>query len=479
MTRLKGFGNHWVRLTSPDMLEHRLAELSEHLDSGLSFQEPIPTGSLMLDYATGSGGLPRGQIVTVTGGAGDSEALALTTVAQVQKNAGSVVVVDLMGRLSRRLRQHPGIDFDRLLVVRPDDPRQAVSSLLTLVQLEPVDLLIVGSLFASPTKAGTVPALPEEIVNQLSELSRAVASSHTCVLFVEPSPRRRGQSETTTVRRMLSDLGSLQLETRYATGVRPAPAEGSPGRLLQVDLAGEGTARPLATLAFDDLGRISRVDDLLYSGLAENLLKRHKSRYHFGQILLGEDLEEVRKALLGAPNLSRTLESTLRGNLAEIRQRAAAEPAAQAAPERGLPLEASAKDQPPNRYVNTWFEGEEPLLPLAVGRRYAFHVQIGPRRSTPGLEPAPFVEPDWGNREAVDLLITLYSDDFLIENRHHAFMLPRSEASEVLTSYLTPKHAGDCRVRIIVSLARELEVLQELAVAVEAVETPVLTGRGD
>ncbi len=129
---------------------------------------------------------------------------------------------------------------------------------------------------------------------------------------------------------------------------------------------------------------------------------------------------------------------------------------------------------PASRFVNTWLEGPEPLLPLVVGRPTSLHLQIGPRRDrTPGGGATPFAEPDWGDRTRLELVVSLYSRELALAPRHQRLVLPRFEPSTILTWEVTPRRPGRCRLRIVISLARELELLQTLHLELEAAATAV------
>ena len=85
-------------------------------------------------------------------------------------------------------------------------------------------------------------------------------------------------------------------------------------------------------------------------------------------------------------------------------------------------------------------------------------------------QAARFVEPDFGGREDLPLLISLYGSDFEIERRRLDLSLPRRGSSEYVQTRVMPLSAKKCKLEIVVSLAIELEVIQICEVEVEAVE---------
>jgi hypothetical protein len=133
------------------------------------------------------------------------------------------------------------------------------------------------------------------------------------------------------------------------------------------------------------------------------------------------------------------------------------------------PVEAETpKATREGRVLNAWFTGEPPFPPLRAGRPYDFLFQIGaPRPQGQGVVVA-FVEPDFGGHPSLSLLVSLFSEDFVIEVRQHDLVLPLTGETEVAKTRLTPRRGGLLRLEVVVSLARELDVLQQLFIEVWA-----------
>ncbi len=147
--------------------------------------------------------------------------------------------------------------------------------------------------------------------------------------------------------------------------------------------------------------------------------------------------------------------------------------------ERSGDPEAPAEAEDGPRYVNTWFEGDEPVLPLVAGRRYEFKLAIGARRERDGVEATVFVEPDFAHHQNVDLLISLYSEDFEIETPSHQLCLWKDADSDTVATGVTPRRPGRAEIRVVISLYRELEVLQRLSVGVDVVAEDAGDGGAD
>lgn len=524
--KIKDIGSLRPVRVSPAELDRRLGELGERLRRrhGRFIREPIPSGSLTLDRATGLGGLPRGHIVSLTGTERGNREMLTAAVAETQKRGGVVAVVDAGGGLGRRLTGRSEIETRELLITRPQGEVAAIDLACTLVESAAADLLVL------PVPAPRDQDESEAVLRALRRLGAAVKGSSTCVVLVDraaPATRRAAKLSLDDLRR-LADLG---LETR--SGAR-TPA----GRRIMLDLdfgsPSHTESGRSASLEIERGGGLSRVGDLLDGATAEDLIERRGSVYRYGDLLLGRGRESSKRTLADRPEVALEIESMLERATAEIRRRAAAatelERSEVGAPGRPYyPIEppteptepintahtdlpgggqSSGPDLDPTlerelaeaamasrerrrraaldlredsaapRFVNTWFESdEEPVLPLIVGRKTRLFLQIGYRRDDdPGSSTTPFAEPDWGGHDHLDLLVSLYSAELSIEPRQQRLLLPRLGESGTLEFTVTPRAAGACRIRIVVSLARELEILQRLSLEVEAVTAPAAAG---
>src|SRR3990167_8774562 len=87
----------------------------------------ISTGSIAIDLALGVGGLPRGRIVEIYGPeASGKTTLALSVVAEAQKNGGQCAFVDAEHALDPQRAEVIGVDLDELLMSQPDTGEQAL-----------------------------------------------------------------------------------------------------------------------------------------------------------------------------------------------------------------------------------------------------------------------------------------------------------------------------------------------------------------
>lgn len=121
------------------------------------------------------------------------------------------------------------------------------------------------------------------------------------------------------------------------------------------------------------------------------------------------------------------------------------------------------------RFVNTWFESQNEVQapPLFVNRFYTLKLNIGSRRNDSSAE---FEGADFGGRENVSLLVSLFGEDFEMENRCLLLELSRRGDSSPVETSVKPLSAKKCKLEIVISLAVELEVIQTCEVEVAAID---------
>ncbi|MES0359732.1 MAG: ATPase domain-containing protein, partial [Anaerolineales bacterium] len=116
--------------------------------------EVIPTGSLSLDIALGTGGIPRGRITEIYG----PEASGKTTicqhiVAEAQRLGGTCAFIDMEHALDPSYASRCGVDVDSLLISQPDMGEQALEITETLVRSGAVDIVVIDSVAALVPRA--------------------------------------------------------------------------------------------------------------------------------------------------------------------------------------------------------------------------------------------------------------------------------------------------------------------------------------
>ncbi len=170
------------------------------LDGGaIADVEVIPTGSLALDVALGTGGLPRGRVVEIFGPESSGKTtLTLHAIAEAQARGGVCAFIDAEHALDISYAQRVGVNPHDLLVSQPDCGEQALEIVDTLVRTGAIDLIVVDSVAALTPRAeiegdmgDSHMGLQARLMSQaLRKLTAVVAKTKTVVIFINQKETR-------------------------------------------------------------------------------------------------------------------------------------------------------------------------------------------------------------------------------------------------------------------------------------------------
>src|SRR5205823_8369315 len=114
----------------------------------------VSTGSLGLDLALGTGGLPRGRVIEIFGPESSGKTtLMLHTIAEAQKAGGTAAFIDAEHALDLTYAEKLGVNTADLLVSQPDTGEQALEITETLVRSGALDVIVIDSVAALVPRA--------------------------------------------------------------------------------------------------------------------------------------------------------------------------------------------------------------------------------------------------------------------------------------------------------------------------------------
>ncbi len=297
----------------------RLGE-ARHMDV-----EVIPTGSLSLDIALGTGGIPRGRITEIYG----PEASGKTTicqhiVAEAQRLGGTCAFIDMEHALDPSYASRCGVDVDSLLISQPDMGEQALEITETLVRSGAVDIVVIDSVAALVPRAeiegdmGDSPmGMQARLMSQaLRKLSGAIKQTNTAVVFTNQLRMKIGvmfgNPETTSGGMALKFYSSVRLDARRIQSIKL----GSEiiGNRTRVRVVKNKVAPPFRTAEFDimyDEG-ISKSGDILDLATELSLIDKRGSFYSYGDIRLGQGRENAKAFLRENPDMMNEIDMVIR-----------------------------------------------------------------------------------------------------------------------------------------------------------------------
>ena len=127
------------------------------LKEGESLHEDIPTvptGSIGLDIALGTGGYPRGRIVRSTGPSRVARRrLRSTPSPPCSAKGGLAAYIDAEHALDPEYAKKSESDIDNLFISQPDSGEQALEICDQLVRIGALDIIVINSVAALVPKA--------------------------------------------------------------------------------------------------------------------------------------------------------------------------------------------------------------------------------------------------------------------------------------------------------------------------------------
>jgi recombination protein RecA len=285
----------------------------------------ISTGSLGLDHAIGIGGLPRGRVVEIYGPEGSGKTtLALTVVAQAQRQGGTAVFIDAEHAFPAEFATTIGVDLDDLHVSQPSTGEEALEIADQLVRSGAVDVIVIDSVAALVPKAeiegemgDSHVGLQARLMSQaLRKLTATVAKSNTCIVFINQLRMKIGimfgNPETTTGGNALKFYASVRLDIRRIASIKER--DDVVGNRVKVKVAKNKVAAPFKSVEFDiyfDEG-ISRTGEILDMAVEKNFVEKSGTWFSYKSERLGQGREAARGFLKQHPETMEELEHKVR-----------------------------------------------------------------------------------------------------------------------------------------------------------------------
>ena len=300
----------------------------------------ISTGSLAVDLALGVGGLPRGRVVEIFGPESSGKTtLALTVVANAQKEGGVSAYIDAEHALDPTYMKKLGVKLDELLVSQPDTGEQALEICEQLVRSAAVDVIVIDSVAALVPKAeiegemgDSHVGLQARLMSQaLRKLTGAIARSNAVVIFINQIREKigvmYGSPETTPGGRALKFYASVRIDVRRIGTLKEG--ETAIGAACKAKVVKNKVAPPFKQAEFEimfDRG-ISWEGSILDVGILGGVVEKSGSWLGFAGNRLGQGRENARKFLIDNPAITKEIHARIMAREAQILTDAAAKSA--------------------------------------------------------------------------------------------------------------------------------------------------------
>lgn len=276
----------------------------------------IPTGSISLDIALGVGGIPKGRIIEIYGPESSGKTtLSTHIVAEAQKQGGVAAYIDAEHAMDPEYARNIGVNVDDLLVSQPDTGEQALDIVETLVRSGAVDVVVVDSVAALTPKAEIEGNIEDQqmglqarlMSKALRKLTAFVSKTGTTVIFINQIRQKIGvmfgNPETTPGGLALKFYCSVRLDIRRTAQLKRG--EEVIGNRTKVKVVKNKVAAPFRIAEFDIIFNegISKITDLLYTGVKYHVVERAGAWYSFDGEKLGQGVDASRMYLEQKPKI--------------------------------------------------------------------------------------------------------------------------------------------------------------------------------
>jgi len=285
----------------------------------------VSTGSVAIDLALGVGGLPRGRIVEIFGPESSGKTtLCLSIIAEIQRQGGNAVFVDVEHALDPRYAKVVGVDLDNLLVSQPESGEDALNIAETLIRSGAVDVIVIDSVAALVSKQeldgqmgdSTVGVQARMMSQAMRRLTAAISRTNCIVIFTNQIREKIGvmfgNPETTPGGRALKFFSSVRIDIRRIGQIKE-PTGKVIGNRTKIKVVKNKVAPPFTECEFDIMYNegISRTGSVLDLGIEHKILEKKGAWIAYNGQLIGQGREAAKDYLIKNPKVLDELQKTI------------------------------------------------------------------------------------------------------------------------------------------------------------------------
>jgi recombination protein RecA len=270
----------------------------------------IQTGSLLLDYALGIGGIPLGRITEIYGNEGSGKTtLALHIVANAQKNGGICAFIDAEHALDISYAKKIGISIQDLIIAQPNSGEEAIEIAEHLIRSGGIDVIILDSVAALVPKTELEGDMEDSLMGgqarlmskALRKIVPSLSKTDTAMVFINQIRSKIGvmfgNPETTTGGYALRFYSSIRLEVKKKALLKKA--EIVIGQEMEVKICKNKFAPPYRKVDFELIyGQgINNIGELIDLAVAQGILQKNGTWFSLGDRKLGQGKDYLTKVI--------------------------------------------------------------------------------------------------------------------------------------------------------------------------------------
>ena len=289
--------------------------------------ETISTGSLTLDIALGTGGLPRGRVVEIYGPESSGKTtLAIHAIAECQKKGGIAAFIDAEHAFDRTYAEALGVDTENLLISQPDHGEQALEITENLIRSGAIDIIVIDSVAALVPRAeiegemgDSKVGLQARLMSQaMRKLTSTIGRTGCCCVFINQLREKIGvmfgNPETTTGGNALKFYSSVRLDIRRS-GAALKDKEGNVmGNHVKVKVVKNKLAPPFRIAEFDIMygEGISKSGEIVDLAVANDIMDKSGSWYAYDGAKIAQGRDSAKQFLLDNPEVAEEIERKIK-----------------------------------------------------------------------------------------------------------------------------------------------------------------------
>lgn len=296
----------------------------------LKAENIISTGSLALDIALGTGGIPTGKIVEMYGPESSGKtSLMYSIIAQAQQLKKNVLYIDTEHAYDKKYARSFGVNLAAPLftITQPDSLEQAADIILMCAGLGKIDLICLDSYAGSPSEAELEGSIQDQQVSVgprvLAKLFRKVVpvlDANNVALIISNQIRDKigvvyGSKESTPGGHAIKHHASVRLDLRKIEVVKQS--ERPIAQRIRIKVAKNKLASPYqeaeALLMFNK--GFSLYDDLKTIGVATGVIEQSGTFLKYKSSTIGQGRDIVNETLNNDPKLKKSIISDIYTNL--------------------------------------------------------------------------------------------------------------------------------------------------------------------